>query len=619
VPPPKDGRQFRDHEILDAAKPAKPAKPARAAKPGGAAKAAKIAKPAMVAKSARAAMPAKPAKPGGVARAAKAAKIAKSARAARAAKIADSVTTGGVPLSLARAGSTMAGFAAGSEFAGSMVAGSMVTGSAAGFESAGFMAAVLAVANVELGSPWPVRRVAPCAEQRLDSAERLLQRRDREAHPGCAQHQLQDPPLAPPRFGLTRISVLAEGGDVKLSAMALLTHRAYWRWSAGAQLARLPGAMAPLAFTLLATSVTGSYRLGGVMMAVYVVAGTAGALPAGRLLDRIGPARGLRISLLLVALSQVALVVAAWASSPAEATSIFQPSALALIALVALSGALGAGLSGGFRSLLATTVDDALLPQAVAVDAMLLDGILITGPALVGGLALLGPLTPLTAMATACCAAALLVPRRRSATPAPPHRPRLSDSPRPVEPPRSVDPVLSPDRLRPADPPPSAVPADLRPGHDPQPAPRSITAISADPPHPVDPLHQPERSAESRSSGDKLAVPRAKVPLACCLPWLACQFTVGLLLSTIEVAPLPLVQRLGAPATAAPLVVAVLCGASIVGSALYAWSGKAGRPRLFLGSPWVGRSSPRISVGRGWWPAWCWWALRRGRSWPSPR
>lgn len=116
----------------------------------------------------------------------------------------------------------------------------------------------------------------------------------------------------------------------------------------------------------------------------------------------------------------------------------------------------------------------------------------------------------------------------------------------------------------------------------------------------MDPLHQSERPAESRSSGDKLAVPHtsgAKVPLARCLPWLACQFTVGLLLSTIEVAPLPLVQRLGAPATAAPLVVAVLCGASIVGSALYAWRGKVGRPRLFLAGFVVGGTVVAANLG----------------------
>ncbi|MET8849968.1 MFS transporter [Amycolatopsis sp. NPDC004625] len=270
--------------------------------------------------------------------------------------------------------------------------------------------------------------------------------------------------------------------------MSLFTHRAYWRWSAGVQLARLPATMAPLAFTLLTTATTGSYRLGGVLMSVYVAAEMVCAVPVGRLLDRLGPARGLPALLLLTAAGYVVLALAADAPAPV------------LVALVLLPGISAGALSGGFRTLLADTVDDALLPRAISVDAMLLEGVLIGGPALVAVLDLAGPVVPLAAMAVTCVAAAVLVPRR----------PGLHD------------------RVEPA--------ADVAPAR-----------------------------------------------LGTYLPWLCCAFTVGLLLSTIEVAPLPLVQRLGAPETAAPVVIAVLSGASIAGSALYAWRGRTGDPRLFLG------------------------------------
>jgi hypothetical protein len=133
---------------------------------------------------------------------------------------------------------------------------------------------------------------------------------------------------------------------------------------------------------------------------------------------------------------------------------------------------------------------------------MLLEGVLIGGPALVAVLDLAGPLVPLTVMAAVCVGAAVLVPRR----------------------------------------------------------------------------------AGEREQGESGA-PTAS---GSALPWLCCAFTVGLLLSTIEVAPLPLVQRLGAPGTAAPVVIAVLSGASILGSALYAWRGKTGDARLFLGGFVVG-------------------------------
>lgn len=286
--------------------------------------------------------------------------------------------------------------------------------------------------------------------------------------------------------------------------MSLFTHRAYWRWSAGVQFARLPATMAPLAFTLLTTATTGSYRLGGVLMSVFVVAEMAGAVPVGRLLDRVGPARGLTALLLFTAAGFAVLAAAANAPTPV------------LLALVLLPGISAGALSGGFRTLLADTVDDELLPRAISVDAMILEGVLIGGPALVALLDLAGPVVPVAAMAVACVAAAALVPRRVGE-------------------------------------------------------------------------HERVESADD--------VPPAGVLTY--LPWLCCAFTVGLLLSTIEVAPLPLVQRLGAPETAAPVVIAVLSGASILGSALYAWRGKTGDPRLFLAGFVVGGLTLAADFG---WP-----------------
>ncbi|WIX83870.1 MFS transporter [Amycolatopsis carbonis] len=243
--------------------------------------------------------------------------------------------------------------------------------------------------------------------------------------------------------------------------------------------------MAPLAFTTVAAAVTGSYRLGGVLMAVYVVAEMAGAVPVGRLLDRVGTARGLRVLLGVVALGLTAAAMAAEA----------RVNEAALIALIVIPGLAGGAVAGGFRALLAAIVHERQLTRAVAVDAMILDGVLVAGPVLVAVASLTGPFVPLFAMAGAAAAAASFVPGR-------------------------------------------------------------VT----------------EPRAEKRP----------EVPFKACLPWLGCQFTVGLLLSTIEVAPLPLVERLDAPAAAAPGVIGLLCGASIAGSAIYAWRGRDRGPRLFL-------------------------------------
>lgn len=258
--------------------------------------------------------------------------------------------------------------------------------------------------------------------------------------------------------------------------------RAYWRWSAGVQLARLPATMAPLAFTLLATAITGSYRLGGVLMAVFVVAELLGAVPAGRLLDRIGPARGLTLLLTCAGLTLGTLAAAAWAGLPGPV----------VLVLGALPGAVAGGVTGGFRTLLAGTVSGAVLTRAVAVDAMVLEGVLIAGPLLVSLCSVAGALLPLGVMALAYLVSAAVVPRVRTGIP-------------------------------------------LR--------------------------------------------GREKLPVMAAAPWLACQFAIGHLLSTMEVAPLPLVQRLGAGPGLAWFVIAVLSGASIVGSGLYAWRTPSAAPR----------------------------------------
>ncbi|SFP76412.1 hypothetical protein SAMN05421810_103341 [Amycolatopsis arida] len=289
--------------------------------------------------------------------------------------------------------------------------------------------------------------------------------------------------------------------------VTLLRHVGYWRWSAGVQSARLPSAMAPLAFTLLATALTGSYRLGGVLMAVFVVAEIAGAVPAGRLLDRIGSARGL-VLLLVAAAGAIAALATAAAAGAAPAV---------LVVLVIVPGLVAGGLSGGFRSLLAGTVDGALLPRAVAVDAMILEGVLLAGPAVVVLLGSTHALAPVAGMAVAFLLAAALVPRvRGTSSPAPAGAP-------------------------------------------------------------------------------------ARLPLRAALGWLACLFVIGHLLASIEVAALPLALRLGAPESAAAVVIAVLCGASVLGGALFAWRGRptAGAARIFLGCFVTGGLLVAVDLG---WP-----------------
>lgn len=81
-------------------------------------------------------------------------------------------------------------------------------------------------------------------------------------------------------------------------AGGLLRHAGHWGWLAGAQLTRLPIAMAPLALTSLTAALMDSYGTGAAMVAAIIIAEVACAIPMGRLLDRIGVTRGTRVLLL---------------------------------------------------------------------------------------------------------------------------------------------------------------------------------------------------------------------------------------------------------------------------------------------------------------------------------
>lgn len=192
--------------------------------------------------------------------------------------------------------------------------------------------------------------------------------------------------------------MLSRHGEVM--TQGLLTHRGYWRWSAGTQMARLPDAMAPLAFTAAAEVVSGSARAGGAMVAALVVAEVVCAVPVGRLLDRISVTRGARILLLARGVAYLGLLAAVLARLPIPA----------LVALAAVPGALGASILGGFRALLSGVVAAPLLSRAVAVNAVITDAVIVTGPVLVAGLAALSLPAPLLAIAVTSALAVSLVP-----------------------------------------------------------------------------------------------------------------------------------------------------------------------------------------------------------------
>ena len=176
-----------------------------------------------------------------------------------------------------------------------------------------------------------------------------------------------------------------------------------------AQLARLPLAMTPLAFLLLATAATGNYRLGGVMIAAGTIAEVLIASPAGRLLDRGDPRRLASMMLLTGSLVLGLLTGAAELSWPG----------VLLVALAVVSSSLTAGVPAGMRRILQHTVPDRLMAPALAVDGVAIEFVVIAGPLLVAAVVPLAQVAGVGAMAAVTLGAAVLVRGLAPPRPAP--------------------------------------------------------------------------------------------------------------------------------------------------------------------------------------------------------
>lgn len=194
--------------------------------------------------------------------------------------------------------------------------------------------------------------------------------------------------------------------------LQVLRSPAYRRWSVTAQLVRLPSAMLPLAFILLATAATGNYRLGGVMIAAATAAEVAMAAPVSRLLDR-------RDTLALT--SWLLLVAAVVLGLLAVAGALSLPGVL-LVGFALVSSGLTSGAPAGMRRILSVTVPAGLMAPALAIDGVLIELTAVSGPLLVALAALaasefggVGAMALITAVAAVLVRALVAPPPRPAA------------------------------------------------------------------------------------------------------------------------------------------------------------------------------------------------------------
>lgn len=173
-----------------------------------------------------------------------------------------------------------------------------------------------------------------------------------------------------------------------------------YRWFISSATVSVPQAAGPVAFSLVALSVTGDASGGAAMMLAMTLAQVAGALPIARLGKHLPLATFLR---LLIAIRTLALVSVALFAA-------FEASFTWLVMLVAVVGLVNGAASGYLRAVLNHLASAPQLPRALGVAATLNEVTFVLAPVLASGLGTVSPAFGILVLAAVGAAPALLIP-----------------------------------------------------------------------------------------------------------------------------------------------------------------------------------------------------------------
>lgn len=166
-----------------------------------------------------------------------------------------------------------------------------------------------------------------------------------------------------------------------------------------------PQAAGPIAFALVALSLTGDASGGAAMILAMTLAQVVGAIPLTRLGKNLPLATFLK---LLVAIRTLALMSIALCSA-------YQAPFTWLLVLAAVSGSVNGAASGCLRAVLNQLASSSRLPRALGIAATLNEVTFVLAPVAASGLGTLSPVFAVLALAAVGAVPALLVPQTGSA------------------------------------------------------------------------------------------------------------------------------------------------------------------------------------------------------------
>lgn len=172
------------------------------------------------------------------------------------------------------------------------------------------------------------------------------------------------------------------------------------RWYISSGTLSVPQAAGPIAFSLVALSVTGDAGGGAAMILAMTLAQVAGAIPIARLGNRLPLAAFLRLLIVIrtAALASVALLAA------------HDAAYTWLVALSAVAGLVNGAASGYLRAVLNHLAPSTRMPRALGIAATLNEVTFVLAPVAASGLGTVSPAFGVLALAAIGAVPALLVP-----------------------------------------------------------------------------------------------------------------------------------------------------------------------------------------------------------------
>ncbi|MCQ4633998.1 MFS transporter [Shinella sp. CPCC 100929] len=177
------------------------------------------------------------------------------------------------------------------------------------------------------------------------------------------------------------------------------------RWFISSTTLNVPQAAGPVAFSLLALSITGDTSGGAAMILAMTLAQVIGAIPLTRIGRKLTSATGLRLLVTWRTLALSAIVLAAAYGAPFPWMIFF----------AALAGLVNGAAYGHLRSILNHFAPASKLPRALGIAATLNEMTFVLAPVAASGLGTISPVLALFALTIVGAIPALLVPNAAAA------------------------------------------------------------------------------------------------------------------------------------------------------------------------------------------------------------